>query len=83
VNQEVRTDVRRRALQEDAAAAGGISTDYRAAVVIALGLTLVLGRAAGVAMSVPVSQAVGLESQGLALFGWNRLAPAGRPLLPA
>jgi hypothetical protein len=59
--------------------AEGLPGEYVAAVAIALVLTFVLGTAAGVAMSVNGGHAVGLEGQGLPLFGWNRLGGDFRP----
>jgi hypothetical protein len=53
--------------------AAGLSGDYRAAVVIGLVLTFVLGTAAGMAMGANGSHAVGAEGAGLPLLGWNRL----------
>ncbi|HZG44691.1 MAG TPA: hypothetical protein VEZ41_00285 [Allosphingosinicella sp.] len=51
----------------------GLSRDYVTAVVIGLVMTCVLGTATGIAMSVNGAHAVGLDGQGLPLFGWNRL----------
>ena len=50
-----------------------ITSDFRAAVVVGLVLTFLLGTSAGIAMGASGSHAVGLEGASLPLLGWNRL----------
>lgn len=51
----------------------GLQPDYRAALVIGLVLTFVLGGGLGGYMSSTLSHAVGPEQSGFPIFGWNRI----------
>lgn len=53
--------------------APGVTPDFRAAVVIGLVITFVLGGGLGGYMSSQSSHAIGPEGYGLPLVGWNRL----------
>ena len=53
--------------------APGLAPDFRAAVVIGLILTFILGAGFGGYMSSQAGHAVGPEGNGVALFGWNRI----------